>query len=254
MSNLDPQIRPDKNGKMVTRHVRTGPQTTSERKTLPSPSVQHDSRYEVLLRTKAALSAIFDGGKSPDDLAINNVEYMAGFEPELLDRVVIQAGANHNLNRLWRHTINGMVASVSFTNLNARKSFERNLVVFPFATDLIPASAHGNNPGLVQDYTRDVRDMTSVLMDDSGEPDSPAMLKSLALISLIRKRYTYRDMEHGWDRELLFSEVAKEAHFIADNIEAVTPVAEEIIKRQSYDIDLIKLIIAAPPALAEGHL
>lgn len=253
MSDLTPQVRPDKHGKMVTRHVRAVPVVAT--KPLPSPVlVDRTQEDEVFARTKEALSAIFDGGRSPDDLAIKNVEYMATFEPEMLSRVTSQAASSHNMSRLWGHTINGIVASATFRKHNGHKTFNRNLIVFPLAADLIPARAHGNNPGLVQDYTREVRDMTVMLMDDSGEFDSPEMLKALTIIGVVRKRYTGRGLDVGWNQSLRFADIAPEAQFIANNIDRVEPLAAELVQRESYDIELIEALMSAPAALVEGQL
>lgn len=258
MNNLTPEQRVNKLGHLVTKHVKTGSGDKREqtRKPLPAPSSGYLTA-EKTQRIETALAAVFSdaagGNVEPNMLAYGNIGFLAESSPDTLDKIVKQCAHGKIENRLWRSELSRrQLHPVGRTGVPEFyiNEHERSLVIFPAAISMIQATGdHGNNPGLVQEYTSKIAQrLGSMLRDNDVVSPAPELLKSFVAIGVIRGMHDKRHWRMGHTNAYVYSDFADDAEYFSGHISEIEPLIPELIARGSYDRELVAELLSVDSA------
>lgn len=249
---LVPEQRPDKNGKVVTRHVRSLTNQQAARVPLPAPSVQAGNAAKQ--RAKDAAGSIYTIAYESSEQALKNLEYLAAEQPHFLDRILKQSGSSPVLQKLWQRGVKNGDMEKWFQTDFGSTVLERDLAIYPLCVDLIPATGdNGNNPGLTIEYTHKVESSVRRFSDDAG-PLTQSMCKALTIIGITRGVYAEYGAKWEANKGYSFSQSMVEAEYIARNIDRVEPIAAELVRRGNYDVDFVESLLSVQKPLMEGAL
>ena len=239
-----PEKRPDRNGKMVTRHVRSAAPTGSSMP-LPAPTMGTSK-----MTAKEATRIIFpDPKRAANKNAKDTISKMSRKMPETLAKVVEVSRADDDVAENMRAMIEYQgIMPDAFLKIG----YERAALVYPYAKKMMllldPEQAADD------DYVREVMFRMEKNVDDL----MPAV--TISKESLVKAAMLFSFM-HGHQDEInppvnLMWEKYKEAiQYTSSHLEEVEEIAPELMKRKTFSRDAITQLINAPTkSLISGEL
>lgn len=254
MSKLVPVKRPDRNGKLVTRHVKPeadGMQTS----VIPAPSSispsvvsaevtsdEYDEAMSILaLRVKG-----FDlvGGWQRD--IRENLEQMARLTPDAF-RAAIEtiSGADDYHVELLSHALK--IPHKDSERFNAKRVTD--LVLVDVIAELHPdeQSTENSSTRVRSGRGRVLLDQARTALPQLTGPYSASQCKAVVFAAWMVR-------PDVWNPSIAVSEQEDNIRYIAEHFDAVMERRDTIRERQSIDRDFIESVITTAPAVSGGAL
>ena len=245
MSNLMPEKRVDRNGRVVTRHVLSGRALTDHDRSFPAPVTAPPKKRLVTKADYANQIAesllVETEGRSGtarelEDLGMKTLRrvnrWVDSSDDELSRSIFLRALVNivHKPNK-------ENIASDRLTNLM--------LEVMPTVIGFIPEKAQ-LMPWHVNDVIHAVNygaKVNYIFFESNGSAETTAILQYIAFEYMVKNVNTARPLD--WLRE--------ESKWFAENFERLCAHGETIIKRGSTDRDFLDELVASDRALSLGE-
>lgn len=284
MSNLTPEQRPDRNGNIVTRWVKSFKnRKASERTPLPPPAPSYDSyretppeqeatalkppkmdfepRRSLFTEARDALAIIEDaeyyGGH--DSTCSDNIDFVIDYDPELMRKVISYCEDDTQQNLFMQqvfahqhispHAGNrsnyGYRREQSQSQVDGRLDRLRKSMVIGAAALRLFATNHE------KDWTRSYGLTYLDLTVRDLAPEVGASEEKLRACTAIA--YVHGAYKHGGGGGQ-FGITQSEIEFFTDNIDQIEPFIPQLLERGTTGIDMVRDMINGASALSEGAL
>lgn len=251
MSNLVPEARVDKTGKTVIRHVRPENQKQA-RKTaaIPRTDSQRDKVKKLFNDAVSRLHACGFIQNFPLVNTTHNIFALAGESPETLEALIKHLESAPDTEwTLWeKPLINDRNHRNDWRDevVEYAPTYRARMAVFPLI-DRIVETNYAYSPELLAD--RIIRESEKLAGDDAEEDG----YRRLCAASIVTGIYSLSSTINAKLHEA--PDGKDQVEFIAEHLEDVQRMTEELIARKSTDIGLIRELISnGPTALLEGTL
>ena len=270
--NLVPKHVTDKNG--VTRTHWVVPEgADASRAPIPAPlasSQEQEEQHRAALM-EDALTAFYPSGYDYFDNGYKNLWFLAQHSTVKLQTLMEQCESNEALKKLWLGKLDSVHMHIGNTSARSRSQQEaateglmavwnQRLRVYPVAMEMIERIGdHGNNPGLLREYTNDLEHVVHTLLwsrrREGGEVLAPDdVVDSLALIGIMRGVYDSRHARAD-NKDLLYADISSDVEYVRQNLGRVRDAVPEIVQRGVYDFELLqRMINSSTSSLNSGEL
>lgn len=245
MTNLTPEKRPDRNGKMVTRHVRSAP-AASASKALPAPAVG-----TTKITVKEAINAVFPDHKRTveEHPAVKKTfSQMSRRLPDTLAKIVEVSRADEDVADNMRTMI---MFQEEAPDIFLEVAYERAVIVYPYAKKTIQLlyPEHVQDEDYVREsmfrMEKNVQDL--VMMTNS----KPELMKAVMLFSFLHGHQDEINPPVG----LMWEKYEKEIRYAAHHIDEVEVIAPELLKRKEFSYGVMEQLLNVPSkSLSSGQL
>jgi hypothetical protein len=259
MGNLTPEPRTDKNGKTSIRHVRPAGSSKSAT-SIPAPVVAPaDPTKEVVDSAHKILTAL----EFPDVRELRaNLAYLANSNMELFHEVVShisrcdeseQAMWNELMTNRSLHEFDFMLKLHRERGTSPRSYdyvYREGLAMYPLATRLHPIDEFQSGKMYVNDIQRHVKEASSMTPKGMDSKD-PSTVKAV----MIQTRVEVLKQGGNRGQGISLKGLTPNITYLTENMEAVEPLVDELMRLRSTDRGLIEGLLAVrTPALREGVL
>lgn len=232
MANLIPERHIDKNGKVVTRHVRAQ-EAASAVRSLPAPQSPSDILISKITATLPSW------GSTPEQMT-DSLREIEKYDHELFTDIAHSYLACGDEERaVWRATLHASLTPAPLS-VEDELTYRRAIELVPLSVVLFPDAPPGFRAHRITGDGEKAEEITGSSPGESDYDNAKAWM-------------IVREVErlHPSDFESRPDEVA----FIAANLEAVTPLIPALLKRQNASAEVIKeLLDAQAPAIRDGIL
>jgi hypothetical protein len=251
-NNLVAEKRPDKNGNVVTRWIRSFTNRGSSAN-IPAPVAVETKRVRANQTEINELCSILQPNEtSPDSRLRMNLEFVADHDPELFDRIAKVSQSSEPERFYWSSMLGGSLDMCR----GSRDSQEYDLQSCRTAlvvNSLLRSIADGGGDVDMGSDPRMFRIWLGDIMNSSNISHPPEELtKAIALILYIRGMHKGEDYYDGF---IYYEDIADDASYVVDHLDQVEAMVSELRARKDCDRETIELLMSAPSAaLYEGML
>jgi hypothetical protein len=250
-SHLVPTPIVDATGKHTTVYKK--PQAAAILSMIPAPSASPvTDPDEATIRALNDLTIIYGSLTITSDRSFRNLRALATASPETLDAVVNHIESAGSVERdVWFFMLTrGRYdpeddSWVTADDLEGGELYRRCMVTYPLAsriavhdTAFAPSSVVGSSVDVAEE------------MVDGNFGDGYANLRAAVIVSTMNT-VSANGANKPPERP---GTAASDTQYLAENIDAVERLLDELIERRTTDPEVVKLLLASAPALAEGTL
>ena len=246
---LTPELRPDKTGKIVTRHVKTSPTGSSApRKTLPSPTASsHPKRL-----ARDAMRRLKENGIDLYSASSGNsvLYYLASVSPELLERTVTDAiGSNEIEAGVWAEYLGNTIVTDKRRN-HMWKGYVHLGTRIPTAV-LVEEGRHPPH------HANNARKLLELV--DSAYPeelDRPEFLRAASIVLQLKgENSLFKKITGKHDQESRYEQYRKDIEFIATRVDDVEMILPVLRSRDTTDPQTVGMLLQSESlSLSDGML
>lgn len=257
-SNLVPEVRADRNGRLVTRHVKAEA-AGKGRSALPAPAqtgpdlkTQKAQRALLVEKTRVMLIELMRVGVDVmgETQAQHNVHHLIKTDSGLAQEIITYLATATDAERdIWKHELSfdHRTPADWRDETDYMQTYRHSMGLNPTAVLLAEPQPYNTHPmhfarSLVHDATDAAR--------SHGRIGDMAWMKAVMLVS-----ETYAKAHDMHRRKVDLSSLKDDVDFVQDNWEAVQPLIPELIRRNNASRDFITtLMTSAAVSLSEGML
>lgn len=225
MSNLTPTPRTDKNGRTVTRWVRSDSSSSPLTTRIPAPAAGAVSIVDQSILELGDLG--YDLKSYP--LTHDNLKFLSGYDPALLDRVMTSArvadpAGLEVLGQFMQDDLREYYSEYMKPYLPKLKAlWYRRATTFPLAPKLHPDVTPKNQIGAIGQLAVNIENMLGLSFSAKDTTRAQAAM----IISNIAGRFSFD---------------TDELDFVTENLDRVIPLIPELKKRRNATRSLIESI------------
>lgn len=260
MSSLIPEQRPDKNGTLVTRWVRSFAKKSSS-KAIPAPPVgpalnplppDREKQYKDLSRNLQD-TLKFGSIKSID----SGIETIARCDPYLLDRMTESIAADPEFQSMfWAEMLGNKHLDIGASPDKLESILEKFRATFAINAMLDRISERsGNQRNDVFDAFKMLDVVHAITIGKVGDENFDTAISAVTAVAYIKKLHGDVLVTGPDGMPVKYSDVWEEAQDIVSRAEDVGDILPELTRRGVFDRGIIDTLLEAPaPTLREGSL
>lgn len=258
-NNLVAEKRPDKNGNVVTRWIRSftardtaksipAPTAPSVRALRPAPMTEQRKRqYMDLARTLRA-NAEFGN--------INNIapslEMIAKYDPDLLDRIEESIHATDSQIDFWTGEMTSQVGLNEEFPEQIKSMLDRHHAAFVINPLIKRIADNGGNITSNLMTASTIGDVVSAITSRKVEDNFDETIAAVTMIVYIKRLHVGGLLAADY---ATYPRLLEDAKYIATRVDEVERILPELYERKAYDRETIDMLLDAPsPSLMEGLL
>lgn len=260
MSNLIPEQRPDKNGNLVTRWVRSFGKKRSP-KPIPAPpsspslgALPSDREKQYKDLSKVIQDALQFG--SMDNIEVS-VETIARYDPQLLDRMTESIAADTEFQSMyWSEMLGNKHFNIDANPDRLEDTLEKFRATFAVNSMLDRiADRSGNTKNDVYDALSMGDTVHAITRGKVPDKDFDATISAVTAVVCIKQLTLDFSVTTVHGGPMKYSDVWNEAKYIVSRAHEVGDILPELVKRGTFDRGTIDALLAAPTStLREGSL
>lgn len=260
MSNLIPEQRPDKNGNLVTRWVRSFTKMVSA-KPIPAPVAPARSMVpmtEAREKQYKDLSEYFReclnfGTRSNIE---PSMETIARYDPELLDSIAEAVEDDPKFaGEFWAEMFGNRHIIGDASPKRLEEMLEKCHAAFPVNTMVKRIADSGGNIGSDVYSAMQFGDVVNSITRGKIAENFDETIGAVTMITYVKQLHLGGSWSAADDEHVTYSEILKEAKYIATRAEEVEAILPELLKRGVFDRESIDALLDAPVrVLMEGAL
>lgn len=264
-NNLVADKRPDKNGNLVTRWIRSfGGRNTAM--TIPAPAApslpgEHKLR-SVRMTEEREQQYMYVARKLRVTLEFGNrnniepsLETVAKYDPDLLDRIEKSVDSSDFDSRYWAEVFGNQAGlSDEFPKHleNMLRRHHASFVVNPLVQRI---AASGGGLGGDVFSAMQIGEVVDNITRGKPIEDFDETIAAVTMIVYIKKLHIGASWSDAENQRVTYSQILEDAKHIATRVDEVERILPELYQRGVYDRETIDILLGAPsPSLMDGLL
>lgn len=260
MSNLIPEQRPDKNGNLVTRWVRSFARRDSA-KAIPAPVAParttvpmtdaRERQYKDL--SQSLRESMSFGTRSNIE---PSVETIARYDPELLDRITEAVKTNPEFEgEFWSEMFGNRHIVSDASPKRLEEMLEKCRAAFAVNPLVKRIAESGGNLSSDVHSAMQIGDVVNSITRGKVHENFDETIGAVTMIAYVKQLH----MDASWSATdggyVSYTDILEEAKYIASRADEVEAILPELLKRKAFDRTTIDALLDAPVrVLMEGAL